>query len=151
MRLFDAVKSYNREMLHTAALLEDSTAGDPEHRRQLLENLSTALDEHRSIDEDIIFPVFTAAEQRSALVERSRTEAEEIRKALNEVMQQRLDESRLKYDIAALTNQVRAYLAHETDDLLSAADRLLPDDEEQALGEVAAQRHEKLARRIHKH
>jgi hypothetical protein len=151
MRLFDAVKSYNREMLHTAALLEDSSAGDPDNRRRLLERLSSSLNEHRSIDEDIIFPVFTAAEHRSALIERSRTEAEEIRKALDEVMQQRLDESRLKYDIASLTNRVRTYVAHETDELLAEADRLLPEDEEQALEEVAARRHARLAHRIHKH
>lgn len=151
MRLFEAVKSYNREMLHTAALLEDSSAGDPDTRHRLLRELSTSFDEHRSIDEDIIFPVFTAAERRSELIERSRTEAEEIRKALDEVMQRRLDESRLKYDIATLTNQVRTYVAHETDELLAEADRLLPDDEEQALEQVAARRHAKLANRIHKH
>lgn len=151
MRLFDAVKSYNREMLHTAALLEDSSAGDPDTRRRLLQELSSSLDEHRAIDEDIIFPVFTAAERRSELIERSRTEAEGIRNALDRVMQRRLDESRLKYDIATLTNQVRTYVAHETDELLAEADRLLPDDEEQALEQVAARRHAKLANRIHKH
>lgn len=150
MRLFEAVKSRNREIVHIAALLEDSTAGDPDNRHRLLKELSTSMDEHMSIDEDIIFPIFTAAEHRNGLIARSRAEASEIRRELEEVMRGPLDESGLKYRIASLTNRVRTYMAHESDELLTQAHRLLPEDEELALGEVAARRHKSLAHRIQK-
>ncbi len=151
MRLFEAIKAENREILRTLSLLEDSTAGDPESRSRLLDALRVSIAEQNRIAEDYIYPIFTAAERGRELVERSRHELSEIDRAVEDATHWAMDDSGIKYRIGALSGQVRAHLTYETEELLPQADRLLGDDEEKALIEVITGRNERIAHKLRPH
>lgn len=149
MRLFEAIKAENDGLYRAVVKLEDSTFGDPAARRHLFEELGSLLDGQRQLDEQFIYPLFTAAEQRDHLIERSRRELDSIGERIAALRSRATDDPDIKYEISLLSSQLREHLDHENRELLPQADSLIDDEEEARLAEQIARTHARIGRRLH--
>jgi hemerythrin superfamily protein len=111
---------------------------------QLFKELSTELELHAKVEEDIVYPVFKKHGETRQIVEESVREHKEIDRLLSELKGMRPDDQKWMGKLGELQRKVEHHVKEEEEQLFPQGRKIISEDQAQQLGETVENKKEEL-------
>ena len=111
---------------------------------QLFKELSTELELHAKVEEDIVYPVFKKHGETRQIVEKSVREHKEIDNLLYELKGMRPDDQQWMGKLGELQRKVEHHVKEEEEQLFPQGRKIISEDQAQQLGETFEEKKEEL-------
>jgi hemerythrin superfamily protein len=111
---------------------------------QLFKELSTELELHAKVEEDIVYPVFKKHGETRQIVEESVREHKEIDNLLYELKGMRPDDQKWMGKLGELQRKVEHHVKEEEEQLFPQGRKIISEEQLQQLGETVEEKKEKL-------
>lgn len=111
---------------------------------QLFKELSTELELHAKVEEDIVYPVFKKHGETRQIVEESVREHKEIDRLLSELKGMRPDDQKWMGKLDELQGKVEHHVKEEEEQLFPQGRKIVSEDQAQQLGETVENKKEEL-------
>ena len=111
---------------------------------QLFKELSTELELHAKVEEDIVYPVFKKHGETRQIVEESVREHKEIDRLLSELKGMRPDDQKWMGKLGELQRKVEHHVKEEEEDLFPQGRKIISEEQLEQLGETFEEKKEEL-------
>lgn len=139
--IHDVLKAENRKLLDALKRLEDATAGEPEERRQHLDDVRHRVLRLEELEEGLLYPLLDTDSRSRRMVAEARRRQRAVGEALERLAEVAADESEFQPRAEALHGAVRHRVEHEEDELLVAAELVLSDTQAREIAAAFVDEH----------
>jgi hemerythrin-like domain-containing protein len=131
MHIIDALRAENERTLSLLQALEDSSAGRPARREQLLRDLCVQLIGTHRAEEAILYPLVATEPGTEEMVAELRREYRALEILVKALQQLPKNEPNFQLQVEAMSSRVRAHLDREESELLPLAYAVAGSDAEE--------------------
>jgi hemerythrin superfamily protein len=111
---------------------------------QLFKELSTELELHAKVEEDIVYPVFEKHGETRQIIEESVREHKQIDRLLSELKGMRPDDQKWMGKLGELRQEVEHHVKEEEEQLFPQGRKIIGEDQAQQLGKTVEKKKEEL-------
>lgn len=138
MNPFELLKADHRKVKQLFEQLVDTTERAVKKREQLFPKLKMELDVHARIEEDIFYPATLAREETHKITNEAYAEHDQVKKLLAEIEALPVDSEEWTAKMTVLMEDVEHHVGEEEEEIFPKAEKLLPADELETLGDQMA-------------
>jgi hypothetical protein len=130
MTIVEALQAENKRTLSILTALEDSTAGRPSRREQLLRDLFVQLAGKHRAEEQVVFPLVATEPGNQQVVAEFRRESRALENLVKGLQQLPKTDPNFQLQVEAMSSRIRLLIDRERDELWPLAQAIAGPDSE---------------------